>query len=112
VAFMRGLDPSIGPYAVVRDMALSNGKRLTRGQGCDADDFPELVPPRVFADGDPVGSMTFADLCGAIAQVISMRVPGAQTDRPPVSEWMRALENGSVELAPNYVAPLKGKGAR
>lgn len=104
VAWLRRLDPSIGPYVVCADSLQVGTRTLLRGQSVSEADFPPLEPPRRFADGEPAAELTVGDLRRLISEQIDLRVPGSPLVRPPMSEFHRAQSSGVIERAPNYVA--------
>jgi hypothetical protein len=103
LAWLRSLDPAIGPYVVVAETLQVGARMLHRGQGVSEKDFPALELPRRITDETPVSALTVRDLRRLIVEEIDAAVPRQFNFPPPQSQFDAARFSHAIELAPNYV---------
>jgi hypothetical protein len=102
LAWLRGLDASIGPYVVVKDFERCDGKKMRRGQGCKEEDFKPLDVPRRLTDDMRASDLSVKELRRLIGEEFDQRTPRAFPPRPLVSEFDGLRYSGHIEAAPNW----------
>jgi hypothetical protein len=102
LAWLRSLDPSIGPFVVTVETLQVGGRRLRRGHGVSEADFPQLELPRRITDETPLSELSVADLRRLIVEELDVRVPRRSLVPPRLGQFDAALSSGAIERAPNY----------
>lgn len=116
-AWLRSLDPSVGPWVATCDVEFSNGKRFKRGDSVREEDCPHRRGPRLITDDMRASDLSVAELRRLIVEEIDARVPRNGPPIPPkLSEWQAATLAGVTGIAkvvqnPNYRAPSAAKKA-
>ena len=112
VAWLRGLEPSVGPFVVVIDSLQVGARTLRRGQGVSEADFPALERARPLTDETRLADLTVRDIRRLMREEINPRVPRRFDAPPPMSPFERALSSHRIERAPNYIRPEERKAKK